>query len=201
MKKEFQEDYNPYHDQFQLDYLITVKSGGTTAYGQYMQAVRELATRDGSLKELSFQKEELLIDIQEQKTIIETEIQSAEDDIKVERAKIMLRRKEMGLEGHAFRVKHTQREHDRFEEQCTHLKKIVGPLTEETKREYEKVYWMERAKQMAAIDFGLGGGLQRATYELLLSFPISIRHKILQDITEADKLVKANQSMDNKLLE
>ena len=62
--RELLDDHQTGHSEFQDDYLITWRHGGTI-YGQYKQALRELYRRFRGLRELSCDREKLQIEIRQ----------------------------------------------------------------------------------------------------------------------------------------
>jgi len=71
--KNLLDDHQTGMSQFQDDYFVTTRAGGTL-YGQYKQSLRELYKRFRGLRELTCNQERLSIDIEELKEKIETAI-------------------------------------------------------------------------------------------------------------------------------
>ena len=133
-------DHQLYHSEFQQDYLITARAGGTT-YGQYKQALRELFKRKRGLEELYSERELLIIDIEElEATTSDNEFDQGRNDVKFKQKR-----------GHLYdmdkNVADTEREFKRFYQQAVALKGVIGELTEERRRELDEDMWRYKIKE------------------------------------------------------
>lgn len=178
-------DHQTGHSEFQDDYFITGKSGGNTIYGQYKQALRELYKRMRGLNQSLFDREKLEVEIEEQEWISKND----PDQFKRRYADIELRRKKASLEESDRVIFDTERELERFYAQAVALKVKLGLLTPELRNEYEKEMWIDKFKEMTAIDLATTGRIGTQTYELLTSLPSELKHDAYLMLKEPDKII------------
>jgi len=169
--QELFEDHQMYHSEFQQDYFITSKSGGTP-YGMYKQALRELHKRYRGLKGLYAEKELLQVDIDELE---------ADDSIEFEarRQKIKHAQKIMHMEELDLNISETEREFKRFYQQAVVLKEQIGELTEVKRKKLDIEMWTYKLKEQIAIDFICMGRIQHNTLENIMCLPITQRKTLL----------------------
>lgn len=176
MTMDFLQDHQSAHSDFQMDYFITVKSGGTP-YGCYKQALRELSKRTRGIEQLRFDRERLLVDIAElearQRKWIRGRFARMRDAID-------LRQKRSQLAEMDRAIDETRREHDRFLQHAEHYRATVGELTDERRAELDADMWEHRIRCMAALDLMTCGRLQRNTIEFLVSIPREMRQRLVE---------------------
>jgi len=175
MLKELLKDHRCFHSEFQQDYFITIKQG--TKYAQYKQALRELYKRLGALREAKCNREKLLIEIEEQKSLTRRWF----NKFKRGYAAIEYRRKVMQLEECDRAIKDTEREFIRFYQQAMVLKPQVGELTEERIGQLEEEMFTFRLKEMMISDWMCLGRYSPQTHELLHSLPLPARLQIIAE--------------------
>lgn len=173
------DDHQMFHSDFQMDYLITVRAGGTP-YGCYKQALRELAKRYRGLKGLYADRELLLIDIDE----LEAEQLRASNDRQFRRKSVEIAQKRMALDDVERTIKDTEREFARFYGQAVALKKEIGELTPERRRELDEGLWRYRLRCMAAMDVLTRGGMSRETLEIVAACPPDVRNDIVARVSQ-----------------
>lgn len=161
-------DHQLYHSEFQQDYLITARAGGTT-YGQYKQALRELFKRKRGLEELYSERELLIIDIEELEAMV------SDDEFEQRRNDVKLKQKRGHIYDMDKNIADTEREFKRFYQQAVALNGVIGELTEERRRELDEDMWRYKIKEMAAIDYMSHGRLGNVTIEMLKATPIEMR--------------------------
>lgn len=169
-------DHQTGMSDFQDDYLVTARAGGTT-YGQYKQALRELYRRLRGLRELIYGENG--------RKLSEIEIRELEDNLRGpelsqfdrERLEIKLKHRYLISEESDRAIKNTYREFIRFFQHAEFLKEKVGDLSPSKRRELELEMWMYRMKEMAAIDFMQGGRLSKTTIEFISVLPREAREK------------------------
>ena len=171
-------DHRLYHSEFQQDYFITTRSGGTV-YGQYKQALRELYKRFRGLKGLYHQKGMLEIDIDELDFKLKEKLL---DKFEKARKKLELEKKRLDMIEMEKNIEDTEREFKRFYQQCVSLKQKLPELTGEVRRKLDKEMWLHKLKEICAVDFLSGGRLKNTTVELIGSIPVDDR-KVLIDET------------------
>lgn len=195
------EDHRLYHSEFQQDYFITTRSGGTI-YGQYKQSLRELYKRFRGLKGLYHEREMLQVDIDEleEKILNECNFNKFEQ----RRNKLNSEKKQLDMIELNKNVEDTEREFKRFYQHASSLKEQIGELTEEKRNQLDKEMWIHKLKEIAAVDFISNGRLKNTTVELINSVPINDRYELLTltDSTKPhniDKLVSWYMTKDEKL--
>jgi len=169
------DDHQTGMSDFQDDYLVTVRAGGTI-YGQYKQALRELYKRFRGLRELIYgDNGQKMLDLE-----IE-ELQIMHDDSEgIEKKKLFIKLsyKIIIREESERVINDTYREFMRFYQQANILKKEIGELTAKKRRELEIELWIYRIKEMAAIDYLQNGRISQRTIEFSGCLPKSVRSEI-----------------------
>lgn len=187
-------DHEAGHSVFQMDYFITSKAGGMTAYGQYKQALRELHKRYAGLKELGFAKMKLNAKIE--KLAYELTLEKA-DPFAYKRDSIKLERRQWQLSELENTIADTQREYDHFAMQALALKEQVGELSPERRRELDAEMWVTNIKRMAALDFIISKAISRQTFEIMLSLPA----ELYGEFRDPEKLLEWFNKTEIKRLE
>jgi len=183
---DLMDDYQMYHSQFQQDYFITARAG-LTEYGMYKQALREVYSRYKTLKDIYFNRDSILVDIDEQKYISE----NSEDEFERRRAEIEYKRIIFSMSEVDLNIKETEKEFKRFVEQAMYFKNKFGKLTDEDKKRLDEEMWFAKIREMCVVDLITTGRLKNTTYEIIIALPSVTKNKILAEIkTEKDKLVE-----------
>lgn len=180
--KNLLDDHQTGMSQFQDDYFVTTRAGGTL-YGQYKQSLRELYKRFRGLRELTCNQERLIIDIEELEAKIETSI-----SFELKRAKVDYKEKIMLMEESQRVIKDTEREFTRFYHQACLFKEQIGDLTDEKRNKLDQEMWVFKVKEMALIDWVTTGFLRNSTYEFLNSLPKRLKQEVALEINDQDKL-------------
>ena len=187
------QDHQLFHSTFQQDYLITTKAGGTI-YGQYKQSLRELYKRFRGLRETHYNDRNLQTRIKK----LEYNLNNEKDKFKKEFLQIELD-KNMWLQEESERVvTETKREFSRFYQQACTLKKMVGNLTPERRKQLDEEMWEYRIKEMVALDFVASGRLGRGTYEMINASSKKIKKTVLDIVKDKDKQTKLIEWYENK---
>jgi len=182
--KELLDDHQTGMSQFQDDYFVTTRAGGTL-YGQYKQALRELYKRFRGLRELICNYERLEIDIDELKETIENST-----GFKKRRAEVDYKEKTLLIEESLRVVKDTKREFTRFYQQASYLKEKIGDLTNEKRHQLDVDMWEFKIKEMAVIDWITVGRLRNSTFEFLHALPKDVKTRIATELTDQTKLIE-----------
>jgi len=175
--KELLDDHQTGMSQFQDDYLVTTRAGGTL-YGQYKQALRELYKRFRGLRELTSSNARLQIDIEE----LELQIKDDDDSFYTKRKKVDYKEKVMLMEESQRAISDTKREFTRFYQQAAHLKEKIGELTNEKRHQLDMDMWEFKIKEMAVIDWITSGRLRNSTFEFLHACPQEMKKKLAETI-------------------
>lgn len=179
------DDHQTGMSQFQDDYLVTMRAGGTL-YGQYKQALRELYKRFRGLRELTSSNARLQVDIEE----LELNIKDSDNSFYTRRNKIDLNEKIMLMEESERAIKDTKREFKRFYQQASYLKNEIGELTDEKRHKLDAEMWEFKVKEMAVIDWISNGRLRNVTFEFLHSCPKDMKLRIAKEMKDQDKLLE-----------
>lgn len=174
--KELLDDHQTGMSEFQDDYLVTTRAGGTL-YGQYKQALRELYKRFRGLRELTCDNERLQIDIEE----LELQMENS-DGFYLRRKKIDYKEKVLLMEESQRAIKDTEREFKRFYQQASYLKQEIGELTYEKRHQLDMEMWEFKIKEMAVIDWVTNGRLKNVTFEFLHACPKDMKKKLAKAI-------------------
>ena len=181
---ELLKDHESGMSKFQDDYFVTMRNGGTL-YGQYKQALRELYKRYRGLREQTFGRRRL-----------EIEIAKAADDAENLESKyarqlaVIDRDEKTAQTEEADRLlEDTQREFVNFYSQAVSYKEYLGELTPERCEQLEREMWEFKCKELAATDIITQGRITSGTLDLLRSFPCKMNKKVLGEIKDHDKLL------------
>jgi hypothetical protein len=167
-------DYRPEHSGFQMQNFIV---GGGHPWGQYKQALRELSARRKGWEESNAQ------------------IASLKAEIKSKRNwKWWTRRRDTSaLERRLSELRNARkskaREYFTFYRIARDLKRELGEITPQRRRELEADMWLDKARRMAAIDLLSIGGLQRSTVEFISSFPREMRREVIKDLRPENRQI------------
>ena len=167
-------DFRPEHSEFQMENFIV---GGGHPWGQYKQALRELSARHHGMIESGEQ------------------IKALREEAAKLRRRWFCGRKADGAEKKLNRAKRERkskaREYLTFYRIARDLKRTLGEISPQRRRELEAEMWADKARRMAAIDLISLGGLQRSTAEFITSFPAAQRKQILCELapTNRQKLI------------
>ena len=186
-------DHQLHHSEFQQDYFITGRAGGTE-YGMYKQALRELHKRYRGLKEQYAEKELVQIDIDELTD------KKTKDKYEKRRNEIKRTQKIMSMEDLDKSIADTEREFKRFYQQAIVLKEKIGELTDVKRSILDRDMWIYKVKEMAAIDYVTTSRLSKGTYELIMAMPQNMRNNTLNEIkNHADLLTWFENKNDVEL--
>ncbi len=192
MIDELLADHQLYHSDFQMDYLITVKAGGTT-YGQYKQALREVYKRYRGLRDLLAERELAEVDIDEMEHAVGLTV------FDQRRNAINLRRKRESLDDADRNIRDTERELARFVGQAEALKEHVGELTPERRAILDAEMWAHRIKSMIAIDLITRGTISETSLTCLNASPPEIRESLLNAMRTPDAITEWYRGCDARL--
>lgn len=150
----FLRDYQPFHSEFQIKYLILARSGGTL-YGCYKQALREIASRLSSL--VHSRSQIRLEHISEDRKFAENLDQVILNDSI----------RELGI----------------FYAYARICKSKLGELTSEKISKLEADYWEHQLRVSIARDYLAVGSVTEKTIELLHVMPRDRRRSITNTLS------------------
>lgn len=152
--QELLADHQTGHSELQIDSFILAESG-CTAYGMYVQCLRELDSRQDTLEGMK-------------------------DDIATQQKE--LRERELRLTATLKLQRDVQREHDRFLMHARALKAQVGELTTERRAALDDQMWIARITLNLAIEVFTNGIPSAGTLATILSLPKDMQTQILATI-------------------
>lgn len=158
-------DFRPEHSEFQMENFII---GGGHPWGQYKQALRELSARHHAMLESGEQIRELKIEIEKKQW--RWFGRNGVNGLEIKLAALKDSRKSKA------------REYCIFYRIARDLKRRLGEITPQRRRELEAEMWIDKARRMAAIDLISLGGLQRSTAEFLTSLPREQRREVFSEL-------------------
>ena len=167
------------HTEFQQDHFITGRAS-RTVYGQFKEALRELHKRVRANTDFGYTVESLNIDVMELSAMVTAKQHPNSYDLM--RDELTLKKKKRDLEQAKLSLLDNKRELVRFWQQaCILLEKLemVMPLTPDSLRDLDENMWIERAKEMMAMDFMVNDRMSRATLEFIMCLPRYQRRNLL----------------------
>ncbi|MDH5680678.1 MAG: hypothetical protein OEZ36_03755, partial [Spirochaetota bacterium] len=138
------EDLNLRHSKFQLENFVLGQEQGSTIWGQYKQALRELNQRINSLNTTQYKikKRELAI------KKLDRSLAQCQDDIELEELELDIEQEKRKLENLFREEKEIIHEGNILTDAFLRLKKDVDCLLAagKSKEELEKEFWIEKLK-------------------------------------------------------
>jgi len=177
--KDLLDDHQLYHSEFQQDYLITGKTGGTI-YGQYKQALRELYKRTRGLREIISNRRRTAIDIEE----LKWKTENLENEFDRRRAQVDYDERCMLVEESERVLQDTKREFKRFYQHSIYLKGLLGDIDDERRKKLDEDMWEFKLKEMIVLDWRVHGRITSGTYEFLHSTPRRMKERIVSLMSE-----------------
>ena len=201
MLQELLKDHQLYMSEFQHETFVVTNNGGSTLYGQYKQALRELYKRTRGVREAVCDNKKLAIEIK----ILERDINNEADELEAELLRIELVRKQAQQEESQRILKDTKREWESFYQQAIYLKGLIeeqyGELTNEVKRKLELERWHCLVKENVAMDYVTTGRISRSSYEMINSMPKDLKMTMLQEAQQQSELIEWFENRDNFILD
>ena len=176
--KTLLDDHQTGMSEFQDDFLVTVRAGGTE-YGCYKQALRELYKRFRGLRESICDRDILKIEIN----------QLDKSDGEELKDKVEHRRKTMQMEECDRSIKDTQREFVRFYQQAIYLKEKIGELTDEKRKKLDMEMWEHKIKEMAVVDYNTRGVLSENTLTFVHACPKEMKLRLFEELDPKNKTI------------
>jgi hypothetical protein len=179
-------DHQTGMSDFQDDYLVTAKAGGTV-YGQYKQALRETYRRFRGLRELIYgDRGRKMLDIEIEE--LQEKYDNMEEGRDRDRLEVKLKHRIMIREESDRAIKDTYREFIRFYQQSCALKEKVGELTPQRRRELEIDMWRHKAKGMICSDLSHSKFLSPKTLEFVTVMPKVVKQELFEILQDKEKL-------------
>lgn len=170
-------DHEPQHSDFKLDCFVVGRDTGT-AYGQYLQVLRELSVRVDVLQTLCLERAQSEIAVEEFATSLGRKDAKACDR---HWGALELTKRRIAVAGLGRRIESVCAEFARLYQQAVHLKTKLGELTPERRSELERATWIQRIKQRVALDMATIGRIDIKTLETLMLVPREMRQAVLAD--------------------
>ena len=180
--KELLDDHQTGHSDYQMDRMVVMRSGGSTPYGQYKQALRELYRRLRGYRELSCDLEKLDIDIEESNE--RRGVETKPNDFEGRREDVEFKRKTMQREEAVRALESCKRELIRFYQIAAGLKEAIGELTEERRAVLDAEMWASKAREIAAVDFLTQKRLTPRFFSFLSVLEYKDKVQLIQEIEQ-----------------
>jgi hypothetical protein len=167
-------DFEAKHSDFQITNFIV--GGQGSEWFQYGQCLREIKGRRESLE-----------NAQDSLLLLRADKKSLRRKIKLlfmgrERRKIFLKNELRRSVALSEDIREVERELKRFVEIAVKLKKKIGDIDERKRKELDAAAWIDKARQMAAIEILTMGRPSKQTFEFILSLPKKQRAAIIAEI-------------------
>lgn len=195
--KELFKDHQIEMSEFQDDYFVTKKAGGTL-YGQYKQSLRELHKRYRTLRELTYDREKIQVEIDKKLH----EATNLEDEFDKKLAEIESRRMMSQMEEFELSFENTMRQFTRFYQHACSLKNSLeeehGELTPEKRYELEEHMWEHKMRDMICLDLSTQGRISPTTLEFIQSMPHELGQKALNTIRDKEGITAVLKQYETK---
>lgn len=178
------------HSPVQIESFIVKKGGAMCDYGALRQALRELHTRVGVVRDLYFRIARIEIDIDEVKAQQEGEIDLPPDWNSFDVMRAEVREYEL-----ACQLAESQRDlRERTDEMaqfyaiaCALKDRIEesGELTRERHIGLENGYWIHRLSIQVGLDILEAGRVRRPTLETITALPDPMRQHMMRNVIES----------------
>lgn len=177
----FLRDFRLYHSDFQIDTFIVNKAGNSHPWGMYMQCLRELDSRRKILRGFIHKERELELDLSD--ALDEATMIAIFPRALRKKRRAQIRVDVLTFEKEELRRQQSdcERELLRLAKHAKELRRRLGKITDERRRELDLSFWRHRIKQQIAIAYLTMGGPSPDLYELVPCLPDDIR----DDITHA----------------
>jgi len=185
------------HTEFQQDHFITGRAS-RTVYGQFKQALRELHKRVRGNTDFGYTMESLDIDVMELSARVTA--QKHRNNYDLMRDELLLKKTKRDLEQSKLSLADNKRELVRFWQQaCVLLEKLeaVLPLTDDRLRDLDEDMWVERAKELMAVDFMVHSRISKGTLELIMCMPPYKRKLLIAFTKDVPTLIDWYESEDH----
>ncbi len=202
MLEQFKKDNDLFHSDYQIENYILIQNGHTN-YGMYKQALRELFSREQSLRSLYAKKMEIDIAFEEiQLDIKELDIKMLDpakeselprNNITMKRLRIKEAEIVYGMKDIIKVISETEREFKKFYSCAKYLKDKLGDLSDEKKALLEKEFWKETIKDSIAYDIKTSNTISNQSIKRIEESSSDVR-------AELYNLVSSLQAKDPKIL-
>ena len=162
-----------------MDRLVVAKSGITT-YGRYVQALRELYGRYRAIRECLFEVEELTIDVDAANLRV-----ASGDEIERRRALLERKRKRAALSECESRLNGVCYEFTRYFLNALALKKVLGPLNQESVEGHERELMLAQVRKSIADDCLNGRMMTPRTWNLVCALVPADRQTAMGWVADA----------------
>ena len=180
-------DHQLYQSDFQNQRLVVQKAGGTTAYGQYKQCLRELYRRYRGVRHDSLELDSASNDAAE----LADKAQAAENPYEKRRLEIEREKKLLSIAELEKSLRDTRREFGTFLATARTLRKAVGDLSPERRAMLDHQMWLSRIRVEIGLQMFSTGSINPNTAERLLVLSPEERHCVLDGLVDnAEDLMK-----------
>jgi|3_EtaG_2_1085321.scaffolds.fasta_scaffold14340_2 hypothetical protein len=175
-------DHRPFHSEFQIDNFIVRKSA-PTAWGQYVQVLRELDSRVEELRRAYVEIERLKIDVEE---FVATKPRGGSNDFK--RRRLVLDELELNRRLSQAEKMQADREREfaRFYSIGLSLRSAIGPVDEERRQLLDADLWRARLVETLYFEKRSSTGISKETIETLAALPSEMARAALEESEEEE---------------
>jgi hypothetical protein len=171
-------DHQKYHTDFQMDFLITSRSGVTT-FGMYRQALRELKKRHVVGKRHRLKRR-----------LIQERIRLSGEP-KTEIEAIRLERRHLDLAEIQECIRHCDRERRRFQEQAETLRAQLGEIDLERKARLERELVLVVLQRKVAISLLTDGRISSNLLDTIASLTVEDAMAVISGVETVRRELKA----------
>lgn len=188
--QSFLQEYNPGHDDIQMEYFIV--GNGVTDYGKYKQALAEMHTNLTGLQNSYIEQKKLNAKI----AILEAECQELEDS-SVGRAKRDL--KNVQIEEKQILIFNLQKNIARNSHELAKMyelaKEYKKSIEGKDQKELEKEYHVERLKKLLAMNTLWGGGNLSGVMDVITTLPEGLQKSLFECLHENNIALVKNHGL------
>lgn len=177
MLEVFKNDYEMFHSSFQIENFILIKNGRTT-FGIYKQCLRELISRENSLRNIYAQKMKQDIAFEELEEKLALAKKEGNNTFEVRRLQIDRAELAYGVKDILKVISETEREYRQFYNAGVFLKEKLGDLTKEKREKLEAELWVESCKYKACQDIMTTQRISVETLTMICSMPNKERKQL-----------------------
>lgn len=178
MLEELKKDFQMFHSSIQIKDFILLKNG-ETEWGVYKQALRELTSREQSIRSMYASIAKTKIDLEEIQDKLSKVAIPDKDSFQNRRLKIQEAELIYSIKDAEVALKDVEREFSIFYNVAVQLKQKLGEITEERRKQLDRDYWVTHTKLMIARDLRNQHQLSAETIKMIEAFSTIEKNEIL----------------------
>ena len=178
MLEELKKDFEMFHSSIQIKDFILLKNG-ETEWGVYKQALRELTSREQSIRSMYASIAKTKIDLEEIQDKLSRVAIPDKDSFQNRRLRIQEAELIYSIKDAEAALKDVEREFSIFYNVAIQLKQKLGEITKERRKQLDRDYWVTHTKLMIARDFRNQHHLSAETVKMIEAFSAVEKNEIL----------------------